>query len=283
MNSNLFQNGTNNFTINIIPQVTDTYLPPIKQYWCYMCKKSFCHIEENSDIQCPFCNKTFCEILTNEDTSDPSHPKNFEPFILNNNQTNSNTNENNNSNANDNSNSNSGNILNVRHIRSNVDTLNRQIRLNDRLTRIYVMLDYLNRYIMEMNMNNFQNYNNYLDNIFNQLMINDTNNYGNPPAAKNEIKKLKKFKINADKLKEFGIENTCAVCKDEFKIGEDCLLMPCNHHFHENCIMPWLSKRNSCPVCRYELPTDDKDFEEMKKLKTNRVNNNANNINNENS
>ena len=91
MNSNLFQNGTNNFTINLIPQVTDTYLPPIKQYWCYMCKKSFCHIEENSDIQCPFCNKTFCEILTNEDTSDPSHPKNFEPFILHNNPTNSNT------------------------------------------------------------------------------------------------------------------------------------------------------------------------------------------------
>ena len=276
MNSNLFQNGTNDFTINISPQVNNINLSSLKQYWCFMCKKSFPHVEENSDIQCPFCNKTFCEILNSEDASDPSNPKNFEPFILNNSaQTNSNDNTNN---------SNLTNILsNVRNINNGVDNLNRNIRLNERLARISFILDLLNRHIVEMNSNNFQNYNNnYLDNVINQIMINDPNNYGNPPAAKKEVDKLEKFKINEEKLKEFGIENTCAVCKDEFKIGEECLLMPCNHHFHESCIMPWLSKRNSCPVCRYELPTDDKDFEEMKKLKTNRLNNNVNNINNEN-
>ncbi len=277
MNSNFFSLASNNI-MNIYNTSSDNnmFLTPLKNYWCHICKKSFPHKEENIDIQCIYCNKTFCELINTDDMTDPMHPKNFEPYILKNSIS-----ENNNNTQNTNNNNNNINSSNIDTtldlLRTLNNNINRQIRLTEQITINGLILQYLRNYLIERNIRNLRNYNNYMNNIINQLMINDTNNYGNPPAAKKEIEKLKKCIINDKQLKEFGIENSCAICKDEFKIGEKCLLMPCKHHFHENCLMPWLTKRNSCPVCRYELPTDDKDFEEMKKYKLNRENiNNGN-------
>ena len=234
-------------------------MPQMKKYWCHLCKKEFSHIYENDDIKCTFCGKTFCEIIENEDTSNTSHPINFEPFILNN--------SNSQNNLNNSQNENGGNH------RHNIYSLNR--RAENLRNRANHIVELLTNYIF------IQNNNDNIDNIISHIMLHDTNKYGNPPAAKKAIENLKKYKINEEKIKEFGFENSCAVCKDEFNIGEECLSMPCNHNFHKDCIIPWLNERNSCPVCRYELPTDDKDFEEMKKRKL-KNENNINGINNNN-
>ena len=234
-------------------------MPQMKKYWCHLCKKEFSHIYENDDIKCTFCGKTFCEIIENEDTSNTSHPINFEPFILNN--------SNSQNNLNNSQNENGGNQ------RHNINSLNR--RAENLRNRANHIVELLTNYIF------IQNNNDNIDNIISHIMLHDTNKYGNPPAAKKAIENLKKYKINEEKIKEFGFENSCAVCKDEFNIGEECLSMPCNHNFHKDCIIPWLNERNSCPVCRYELPTDDKDFEEMKKRKL-KNENNINGINNNN-
>ncbi|KAE8124192.1 hypothetical protein FH972_019098 [Carpinus fangiana] len=43
----------------------------------------------------------------------------------------------------------------------------------------------------------------------------------------------------------------CAVCLDNFKMGDKCRLLPnCRHSFHVQCIDSWLLKTPICPICR---------------------------------
>ena len=224
-----------------------------KKYWCHLCKKEFYKISiENIEIQCTYCGNTFCEELQNEDPLSENHPSHFQPYDSTYNNLNNNINRNN-----------QIDLLNILHSNNNT-----------RPRTTSSLLDMIIQYVSSRNY-----YEENLENIINQIMMNDTNKYGNPPASKKSIEKLEKIIINDEKLKSFGIENTCAVCKDEFIIGQECLLMPCQHHFHKDCLLPWLNERNSCPVCRFELPTDDEDFENRKKNRLNNNNNSNNNVN----
>ncbi|KAJ7942625.1 E3 ubiquitin-protein ligase RING1 [Quillaja saponaria] len=85
---------------------------------------------------------------------------------------------------------------------------------------------------------------------------------GAPPAAKSVVLALPSVEIMSE-------DNTlaCAVCKDIMNVGEIAKKLPCGHLYHGDCIVPWLSSRNSCPVCRFELPTDDPEYEDEKKKK----------------
>ncbi|CAN6467540.1 unnamed protein product [Victoria cruziana] len=96
-----------------------------------------------------------------------------------------------------------------------------------------------------------------------QLAETDSLTRGPPPAAGSVVRSLPRV-IISEAHEEHGIV-VCAVCKDNLVIGAEATQLPCSHLYHASCILPWLSARNSCPICRYELLTDDKDYENGKR------------------
>lgn len=99
--------------------------------------------------------------------------------------------------------------------------------------------------------------------LFGQFAESENAIMGKPPAAKNVVKNLPLVVLSEEDLKKNNL--ICAVCKDEMGVGEKARQLPCHHRYHGDCILPWLGIRNTCPVCRHELPTDDPDYERRKR------------------
>uniref|UniRef100_A0A8C4U9L3 E3 ubiquitin-protein ligase RNF126 n=2 Tax=Neoaves TaxID=3078114 RepID=A0A8C4U9L3_FALTI len=90
---------------------------------------------------------------------------------------------------------------------------------------------------------------NGLDAIITQL-LNQFENTGPPPADKEKIQALPTIQIAQEHV-DSGLE--CPVCKEDYTVGENVRQLPCNHLFHNSCIVPWLEQHDTCPVCRKSL------------------------------
>lgn len=90
---------------------------------------------------------------------------------------------------------------------------------------------------------------NGLDAIITQL-LNQFENTGPPPADRDKIKSLPTIPITQEHVVS-GLE--CPVCKEDYSAGENVRQLPCNHLFHNDCIIPWLEQHDTCPVCRKSL------------------------------
>uniref|UniRef100_A0A6Q2Z9W2 RING-type E3 ubiquitin transferase n=1 Tax=Esox lucius TaxID=8010 RepID=A0A6Q2Z9W2_ESOLU len=90
---------------------------------------------------------------------------------------------------------------------------------------------------------------NGLDAIITQL-LNQFENTGPPPADRDKIKSLPTVLITQEHV---GSDLECPVCKEDYSIGENVRQLPCNHLFHNDCIVPWLEQHDTCPVCRKSL------------------------------
>lgn len=73
-------------------------------------------------------------------------------------------------------------------------------------------------------------------------------------ASKSAIKELLELRVSEELIK--ASNECCPICQDEFELQEDVTLMPCSHVYHPTCLLPWLELHNTCPSCRYELPTE---------------------------
>ncbi|XP_033132307.1 E3 ubiquitin-protein ligase SIRP1 isoform X1 [Brassica rapa] len=220
-------------------------------YWCHMCSRTVDPLME-AEIKCPFCASGFVEEVAEE--HDDDHRANNssllapilmqvinESSLLTSNQS-----------VDEDAQTESGNdvdsqlqeILRRRRARRSVSVM--QLLDGDgdgdreRGSLIVVSGASLSEYFIGPG----------FEALLQRLTDNDPNRYGTPPAQKEAVEALASVKIQEPTLQ-------CSVCLDEFEIGVEAKEMPCEHKFHGECLLPWLELHSSCPVCRYELPSDE--------------------------
>ncbi len=210
-------------------------------FWCHICKVEFrTSYSLNQEVYCNLCNKTFCEDVSHVE-SENQHPSNFVIF------------------ENNSESSNNNNAFNISNMNTNPPFL--AVRPRNSLLSIISSL--------------LGSEDDNLESIIHNIMQNDNNQYGNPPTSQKVLSKLSAYefddtqlmKKNKSSCRGDSAEFSCSICKEEYEFKNVLIKLPCGHNFHKDCILPWLKSRNSCPTCRYELETDDKDYEEMKVIR----------------
>ncbi|KAL0406437.1 UNVERIFIED_CONTAM: E3 ubiquitin-protein ligase RDUF2 [Sesamum latifolium] len=75
------------------------------------------------------------------------------------------------------------------------------------------------------------------------------------PHMSNIIRRLsiKSSGSNAGSFHQDDDGKRCAVCLEDFETRQFVTLTPCNHMFHEDCIVPWVKRQGKCPVCRFVI------------------------------
>lgn len=132
-----------------------------------------------------------------------------------------------------------------------------------------------------------------LDNIITQMMEQTQGNGAPPPASADAIADLKRFKASDDGATKLARNRECPTCLDAIlestapssrrnsvgppsradndeddppevapadpEASNDALiLLPCKHAGHEACVVPWLQRNGTCPICRVSVqPSQD--------------------------
>ncbi|KAK7977565.1 ring finger domain protein [Apiospora saccharicola] len=80
----------------------------------------------------------------------------------------------------------------------------------------------------------------------------------NTTTQSNSGSEAKPAVVGTPPAKPEGHENDenlgCSICTEDFMVGEDVRVLPCNHQFHPGCVDPWLvNVSGTCPLCRLDL------------------------------
>lgn len=48
-------------------------------------------------------------------------------------------------------------------------------------------------------------------------------------------------------------QNSCAICQEDYKVGEKIMTLTCFHAFHSECSGDWLKRKATCPICKTNM------------------------------
>lgn len=107
-------------------------------------------------------------------------------------------------------------------------------------TRGLINIDFPLPFFLHSNPGDYAWGNAGFDAVITQLLNNlDGSNSGPPPMPKDQVDNLPTVKISDDQVKNNNLQ--CTVCMDDFQTGDNARQLPCEHFFHQDCILPWLN------------------------------------------
>ncbi|KAG9328029.1 hypothetical protein JZ751_016917 [Albula glossodonta] len=71
--------------------------------------------------------------------------------------------------------------------------------------------------------------------------------------AKKAIGKLQVRILKQDDPETGPEADTCAVCIEAYKAGDEVSILTCSHFFHKVCVEPWLLEHRTCPMCKCDI------------------------------
>ncbi|RWR91682.1 putative E3 ubiquitin-protein ligase RHB1A [Cinnamomum micranthum f. kanehirae] len=74
---------------------------------------------------------------------------------------------------------------------------------------------------------------------------------GSPKVAEDEPSKLSECLA-----KETNEEDVCPTCLEEYDAENPRIITKCDHHFHLSCILEWMERSDTCPICDQEMVFD---------------------------
>ncbi|CAO1618372.1 unnamed protein product [Sympodiomycopsis kandeliae] len=115
-----------------------------------------------------------------------------------------------------------------------------------------------------------------LDDIITSMMEQTQGSTAPPPASEESIEKLRRFKATDPDAVNLARNRECPTCLDTIldiesstkeatsegddppevgveDVDDTLILLPCKHTGHEECIVPWLQRNGTCPICRVAL------------------------------
>jgi hypothetical protein len=87
-----------------------------------------------------------------------------------------------------------------------------------------------------------------------------------PPASRNFLAALKDIPVTADDILEVN-NRECLVCLEDHAVGGLAVKLPCGHLFHRACVCDWLKRHCTCPCCRFEVESDDAEYEKDRRMR----------------
>ncbi|GKV29005.1 hypothetical protein SLEP1_g37988 [Rubroshorea leprosula] len=52
-------------------------------------------------------------------------------------------------------------------------------------------------------------------------------------------------------------DSECCICLSQYLEGAELHILPCNHHFHSQCVSKWLRINATCPLCKFNIQRGD--------------------------